>query len=91
MTWDFWKLFLYKALRTVLAGCQDLSHVQGQVLRFLQDTNSVELSETQGMISVVSHAANIHFNLVLDTVSAFTRDRFYETSTGWKFPSFMGN
>ncbi|KAK2518870.1 hypothetical protein Q9233_012275 [Columba guinea] len=78
------KLFLYKALGTVLAGCRDLSHVQGQVLRFLQDTDSAELSETQGMISVVSHAAETHFNLVLDTVTAFTRDRFYETSTGWK-------
>ncbi|KAK2521383.1 hypothetical protein Q9966_013000 [Columba livia] len=104
------KLFLYKALGTALAGCRDLSHVQGQVLRFLQDTDSAELSETQrpawplslamaecsgwsplpislwlqGMISVVSHAAETHFNLVLDTVTAFTRDRFYETSTGWK-------
>ncbi|KAK2518863.1 hypothetical protein Q9233_012268 [Columba guinea] len=78
------KLFLYKALGTALAGCRDLSHVQGQVLTFLQDTDSAELSETQGMISVVSHAAETHFNLVLDTVTAFTRDRFYETSTGWK-------
>ncbi|KAK2518866.1 hypothetical protein Q9233_012271 [Columba guinea] len=78
------KLFLYKALGTALAGCRDLSHIQGQVLRFLQDTDSAELSETQGMISVVSHAAETHFNLVLDTVTAFTRDRFYETSTGWK-------
>ncbi|XP_064896062.1 maestro heat-like repeat-containing protein family member 2B isoform X1 [Columba livia] len=78
------QLFLYKALGTALAGCRDLSHVQGQVLRFLQDTDSAELSETQGMISVVSHAAETHFNLVLDTVTAFTRDRFYETSTGWK-------
>ncbi|KAK2518845.1 hypothetical protein Q9233_012250 [Columba guinea] len=78
------KLFLYKALGTALGGCRDLSHIQGQVLRFLQDTDSVELSETQGMISVVSHAAETHFNLVLDTVTAFTRDRFYETSTGWK-------
>ncbi|KAK2546195.1 hypothetical protein Q9966_000404 [Columba livia] len=41
------KLFLYKALGTALAGCRDLSHVQGQVLRFLQDTDSVELSEAQ--------------------------------------------
>uniref|UniRef100_R7VVJ3 HEAT repeat-containing protein 7A n=1 Tax=Columba livia TaxID=8932 RepID=R7VVJ3_COLLI len=41
------KLFLYKALGTALAGCWDLSHVQGQVLRFLQDTDSVELSEAQ--------------------------------------------
>ncbi|XP_065704327.1 maestro heat-like repeat-containing protein family member 2B isoform X3 [Patagioenas fasciata] len=78
------KLFLYEALGTALAGCRDLSHVQGQVLMFLQDTDSVELSETQGMISVVSHAAETHFNLVLDTVTALTRDRFYETSMGWK-------
>ncbi|XP_071661406.1 maestro heat-like repeat-containing protein family member 2B isoform X3 [Patagioenas fasciata] len=78
------RLFLYEALGTALAGCRDLSHVQGQVLMFLQDTDSVELSETQGMISVVSHAAETHFNLVLDTVTALTRDRFYETSMGWK-------
>ncbi|KAM6032737.1 maestro heat-like repeat-containing protein family member 2B [Theristicus caerulescens] len=48
----------------------------------------MELSEAQGMISVVSHAAESHFRLVLDTVTmfsaAFTRDCFYQTSTGWK-------
>ncbi|KAK2521381.1 hypothetical protein Q9966_012998 [Columba livia] len=44
------KLFLYKALGTALAGCRDLSHVQGQVLRFLQDTDSAELSETQAQL-----------------------------------------
>ncbi|XP_065486175.1 maestro heat-like repeat-containing protein family member 2B isoform X1 [Caloenas nicobarica] len=81
-SWE--ELFLYKALGRALAGCRDLSHVQGQVLRFLQDTDSVDLSETQGMISVVSHVAETHFNLVLDTVTAFTRDGFDETSTGWK-------
>ncbi|KAM6225550.1 maestro heat-like repeat-containing protein family member 2B [Spheniscus humboldti] len=85
-SWE--KLFLYKALGTVLAACQDLRHVQGQVLRFLQETNPVELSEAQGMISVVSHTAESHFHLVLDTVTMFsapfTRDWFYQTSTGWK-------
>ncbi|KAK2527223.1 hypothetical protein Q9966_010443 [Columba livia] len=44
------KLFLYKALGTALAGCRDLSHVQGQVLRFLQDTDPAELSETQAQL-----------------------------------------
>ncbi|KAK2518876.1 hypothetical protein Q9233_012281 [Columba guinea] len=44
------KLFLYKALGTALGGCRDLSHVQGQVLRFLQDTDSAELSETQAQL-----------------------------------------
>ncbi|KAM6234891.1 maestro heat-like repeat-containing protein family member 2B [Spheniscus humboldti] len=85
-SWE--KLFLYKALGTALAACQDLRHVQGQVLRFLQETNPVELSEAQGMIFVVSHAAKSHFHLVLDTVTmftaAFTRDWFYQTSMGWK-------
>lgn len=42
----------------------------------------------QGMIFVVSHTAKSHFHLVLDTVTmfaaAFTRDRFYQTSLGWK-------
>ncbi|XP_076214435.1 maestro heat-like repeat-containing protein family member 2B [Aptenodytes patagonicus] len=85
-SWE--KLFLYKALGTALAACQDLRHVQEQVLRFLQETNPVELSEAQGMIFVVSHAAKSHFHLVLDTVTmftaAFTRDWFYQTSMGWK-------
>ncbi|XP_052655740.1 maestro heat-like repeat-containing protein family member 2B [Harpia harpyja] len=85
-SWE--KLFLYKALGTVLAACQDLRHVQGQVLRFLRDTNPVELSEAKGMISVVSHAAESHFHLVLGTVTmfsaTFTRDWSYQASTGWK-------
>ncbi|XP_075583531.1 maestro heat-like repeat-containing protein family member 2B [Pelecanus crispus] len=85
-SWE--KFFLYKALGTALAACRDLRHVQGQVLRFLQETSPVELSEAQGMISVVSHAAESHFHLVLDTVTmfsaAFTRGWFYQTSTGWK-------
>ena len=48
----------------------------------------------QGMVSVVSYAAESHFHLVLDTVTmfsaAFTRDGFYQTSTGWevKDPGF---
>ncbi|XP_074995168.1 maestro heat-like repeat-containing protein family member 2B [Calonectris borealis] len=85
-SWE--KLFLYKALGTALAACRDLRHVQGQVLRFLQETNPVELSEAQGMISVVSHAAENHFHLVLDAVTmfsdAFTRAWFRQTSTGRK-------
>ncbi|XP_072703742.1 maestro heat-like repeat-containing protein family member 2B [Ciconia boyciana] len=83
-SWE--KLFLYKALGTALAACRDLRHVQGQVLRFLEETNLMELSESQGMISVVSHAAESHFHLVLDTVfsATFTRGWFYQTSTGWK-------
>ncbi|XP_052655736.1 maestro heat-like repeat-containing protein family member 2B [Harpia harpyja] len=85
-SWE--KLFLYKALGTVLAACQDLRHVQGQVLRFLRDTNPVELSEAKGMISVVSHAAESHFHLVLGTVTmfsaTFTRNWSYQASTGWK-------
>ena len=41
------QLFLYKALGTALAACRDLRHVQGQVLRFLEETNLMELSESQ--------------------------------------------
>ncbi|XP_072731086.1 maestro heat-like repeat-containing protein family member 2B [Ciconia boyciana] len=85
-SWE--KLFLYKALGTALAACQDLRHIQGQVLRFLQETIPVELSEAQGMISVVSHTAESHFHLVLDTVTmftaTFTRNWFYQNSMVWK-------
>ncbi|NXW52361.1 MRO2B protein, partial [Nyctiprogne leucopyga] len=75
-SWE--QLFLYKALGTALAACQDLRHVQGQMLRLLQETNPLELSEAQGMISVVSHAAESHFHLVLDTVTMFS------ASMDWK-------
>ncbi|KAM6044703.1 maestro heat-like repeat-containing protein family member 2B [Theristicus caerulescens] len=85
-SWE--KLFLCKALGTALAACRDLRHLQGQVLRVLQETKPMELSEAQGMISVVSRAAESHFHLVLDMVTmfstAFTRGCFYQTSTGWK-------
>ncbi|XP_075287186.1 maestro heat-like repeat-containing protein family member 2B [Opisthocomus hoazin] len=85
-SWE--KLFLYKALGTALAACRDLGHVRGEVLRFLQEANPMELPEAQGMISVVSRAAENHFHLVLDTVtmfsSAFTGDWLCQTSTGWK-------
>ncbi|XP_054024596.1 maestro heat-like repeat-containing protein family member 2B [Dryobates pubescens] len=81
------KLFLYKALGTALAGCQDLVHVQGQVLRFLQEADLVELPEAQGVVSAVSHAAEGHFHLVLDTVlmfsAAVTRGQLHQTATGW--------
>ncbi|XP_021268810.1 maestro heat-like repeat-containing protein family member 2B isoform X2 [Numida meleagris] len=85
-SWE--KLFLYKALGSVLAACQDLSHVQEQLCRYLQGTNHVELSEAQGMIAVVSFAAERHFHLALDTVTTvaatLTRGRFPEPSGDWK-------
>ncbi|KAM6292594.1 maestro heat-like repeat-containing protein family member 2B [Porphyrio hochstetteri] len=82
-SWE--KLFLYKAFGMVLAACRDLRHVEGQVLRFLQQATSVEPSEAQGMISVVSHASESHFRLVLDTVT-----RFSATFTNkWLYPPAM--
>uniref|UniRef100_A0A672UAS1 Uncharacterized protein n=1 Tax=Strigops habroptila TaxID=2489341 RepID=A0A672UAS1_STRHB len=83
-SWE--KLFLYKVLGTVLAACQNLWHVQGQVLSFLQATDPV--AEPQAMISVVSHAAESHFHLVLDTLTMysdnFVRLYFGQTCTGSK-------
>ncbi|KAM6038320.1 maestro heat-like repeat-containing protein family member 2B [Chlamydotis macqueenii] len=85
-SWE--KLFLCKALGTALAACRDLRHVQGQVLRFLEAANCAELSESQGMVCVVSHAAESHFEMVLDTVSmahaTFSRDWTYLTLKSWK-------
>ncbi|KAK2518882.1 hypothetical protein Q9233_012287 [Columba guinea] len=80
-----WEQHVLKFLRASLKLIEDETWSVGlsQQLR-RQLGSSAPGSWQKGMISVVSHAAETHFNLVLDTVIAFTRDRFYETYTGWK-------
>ncbi|XP_019469881.1 maestro heat-like repeat-containing protein family member 2B, partial [Meleagris gallopavo] len=68
------KSFLYKALGTVLGACKAVLHihVQDKLLQHLMEANMEEPPEAQGMISLVSHAAEGNFHLVLDTLIMFS-------------------
>ncbi|KAK2518873.1 hypothetical protein Q9233_012278 [Columba guinea] len=80
-----WEQHVLKFLRASLKLIEDETWSVGLSQQLSRQLGSSAPGSWQkGMISVVSHAAETHFNLVLDTVTAFTRDRFYETSTGWK-------
>ncbi|XP_040412255.1 maestro heat-like repeat-containing protein family member 2B [Cygnus olor] len=67
------KKFLYRALGTVLASCRQLTHVQGQLLKYLKETDATSPCDRQGIASVVSYAAERHFYLALDAVCMFTK------------------
>eukprot|EP00076_Gallus_gallus_P042284 XP_025007822.1 maestro heat-like repeat-containing protein family member 1 [Gallus gallus] len=58
------KSFLYKALGTVLGACKEVLHIQGKLLQHLEEANAEEPSEAQGMISLLSHAAETNFHTV---------------------------
>ncbi|XP_052550383.1 maestro heat-like repeat-containing protein family member 2B [Tympanuchus pallidicinctus] len=66
------KSFLYKALGTVLGACKGVLHIQEKLLQHLQEANAEEPSEAQGMISLLSHAAESNFRAVLDTLTMFS-------------------
>ncbi|NXI75108.1 MRO2B protein, partial [Anseranas semipalmata] len=65
------KSFLYKAVGTTLGACQRVPYVQEELLQHLQGANLEEPSEAQGVISLLCHAAEGHFSLVLDTLAMF--------------------
>ncbi|XP_031412448.1 maestro heat-like repeat-containing protein family member 2B [Meleagris gallopavo] len=65
------KSFLYKALGTILGTCKEVLHVQEKLLQHLEEANAEEASEAQGMISLLSHAAESNFHTVLDTLTMF--------------------
>ncbi|XP_040508983.1 maestro heat-like repeat-containing protein family member 2B isoform X1 [Gallus gallus] len=65
------KSFLYKALGTVLGACKEVLHIQEKLLQHLEEANAEEPSEAQGMISLLSHAAESNFHPVLDTLTMF--------------------
>ncbi|XP_040511819.1 maestro heat-like repeat-containing protein family member 2B [Gallus gallus] len=65
------KSFLYKALGTVLGACKEVLHIQEKLLQHLEGANAEEPSEAQGMISLLSHAAESNFHTALDTLTMF--------------------
>ncbi|XP_031451970.1 maestro heat-like repeat-containing protein family member 2B [Phasianus colchicus] len=74
------KSFLYKALGTVLGACKGVLHVQEKLLQHLEEANMEESSEAQGMISLLSHAAESNFQTVLATLTTFAS----RLCKGWK-------
>ncbi|XP_031451888.1 maestro heat-like repeat-containing protein family member 2B [Phasianus colchicus] len=65
------KSFLYKALGTVLGACKGDLFIQEKLLQHLEEANMEESSEAQGMISLLSHAAESNFQTVLATLTTF--------------------
>uniref|UniRef100_A0A803YNE8 Maestro heat like repeat family member 1 n=2 Tax=Meleagris gallopavo TaxID=9103 RepID=A0A803YNE8_MELGA len=65
------KSFLYKALGTVLGACKGVLHIQEKLLQHLEEANVEELCEAQGIISLLSHAAESNFQTVLATLTMF--------------------
>ncbi|XP_042747667.1 maestro heat-like repeat-containing protein family member 2B, partial [Lagopus leucura] len=65
------KSFLYKALGTVLGSCKGVLHVQEKLLQHLEEANAEEPCEAQGIISLLSHAAENNFHTVLATLTMF--------------------
>uniref|UniRef100_G1NQ32 Maestro heat like repeat family member 1 n=1 Tax=Meleagris gallopavo TaxID=9103 RepID=G1NQ32_MELGA len=65
------KSFLYKALGTVLGACKGVLHVQEKLLQHLEEANAEEPCEAQGIISLLSHAAESNFQTVLATLTIF--------------------
>ncbi|XP_042666251.1 uncharacterized protein LOC122155935 [Centrocercus urophasianus] len=65
------KSFLYKALGTVLGSCKGVLHVQEKLLQHLEEANAEEPREAQGIISLLSHAAENNFHTVLATLTMF--------------------
>ncbi|XP_065432556.1 maestro heat-like repeat-containing protein family member 2B [Chrysemys picta bellii] len=65
------KSFLYKALGTSLAVCQDLVHVKSQTHKFLTTTDYMEAPEREGVISVLAFSAESHLDLTLNALQEF--------------------
>ncbi|XP_030391877.1 maestro heat-like repeat-containing protein family member 2B [Gopherus evgoodei] len=65
------KSFLYKALGTSLAVCQDLVHVKSQLHQFLRTTDYMEVPEREGVISILAFSAESHLDLTLNALQEF--------------------
>ncbi|XP_050805187.1 maestro heat-like repeat-containing protein family member 2B [Gopherus flavomarginatus] len=65
------KSFLYKALGTSLAVCQDLVHVKSQLHKFLTRADYMEVPERQGVISILALSAESHLDLTLNVLQEF--------------------
>ncbi|CAM4605162.1 unnamed protein product [Lepidochelys kempii] len=65
------KSFLYKALGTSLAACQDLIHVKSQIHTLLTTADYMEAPERQGVVSILAVCAASHLDLTLKALQEF--------------------
>ncbi|CAM4680900.1 unnamed protein product [Caretta caretta] len=65
------KSFLYKALGTSLAACQDLVHVKSQIHTLLTTADYMEAPERQGVVSILAVCAASHLDLTLKALQEF--------------------
>ncbi|CAM5124600.1 unnamed protein product [Natator depressus] len=65
------KSFLYKALGTSLAACQDLVHVKSQIHTLLTIADYMEAPERQGVVSILAVCAASHLDLTLKALQEF--------------------
>ncbi|CAM5106145.1 unnamed protein product, partial [Eretmochelys imbricata] len=65
------KSFLYKALGTSLAACQDLVHVKSQIHTLLTTADYMEAPERQRVVSILAVCAASHLDLTLKALQEF--------------------
>ncbi|CAM5169294.1 unnamed protein product [Eretmochelys imbricata] len=65
------KSFLYKALGTSLAACQDLVHVKSQIHTLLTTADYMEAPERQGVVSILVVCAASRLDLTLKALQEF--------------------
>ncbi|XP_059587788.1 maestro heat-like repeat-containing protein family member 2B [Alligator mississippiensis] len=68
---SFLQTFLYKALGTTLASCQDVAYVKSQLQKFLKDTDYMDASEREQVVSILAFSAKGHLDLTLSTLEDF--------------------
>ncbi|XP_070332730.1 maestro heat-like repeat-containing protein family member 2B isoform X2 [Odocoileus virginianus] len=71
------KKFLWKALGTTLASCQDVDFVSSQIKEFLAAPHLLG-DQRQGITSVLGYCAEKHFEVVLKVLKTFQdREKFF--------------
>ncbi|NIG58145.1 maestro heat-like repeat-containing protein family member 2B [Pontoporia blainvillei] len=71
------KIFLWKALGTTLASCQDTDFVNSQIKEALAAPNHLG-DQRQGITSILGYCAENHFEVVLKVLKTFQdREKFF--------------
>ncbi|XP_059575717.1 maestro heat-like repeat-containing protein family member 2B [Alligator mississippiensis] len=68
---SFFQSFLYKALGTTLASCQDVAHVKSQLQKSLKGTDYMNASEREHVVTILAFSAEGHVDLTLGTLEDF--------------------
>uniref|UniRef100_G3SS98 Maestro heat like repeat family member 2B n=1 Tax=Loxodonta africana TaxID=9785 RepID=G3SS98_LOXAF len=74
------KKFLWKALGTTLAYCQDTGFVSSQLREFLIAPNQLGDQRQDGITSILGYCAENHLDIVLKVLKAFQNDQVCKKS-----------